>query len=113
MHELSLAEAMLDIIKEQAKQDDFTRVTNVVLEIGALSHVEADAMSFCFDAVVAGTLAEGSKLEIVGIPATGKCPQCQKISNIQNLYDPCTHCGEFGLALIDGDQLRIRHLEVE
>tara|TARA_R110001592_G_scaffold71444_2_gene218443 strand:- start:9389 stop:9730 length:342 start_codon:yes stop_codon:yes gene_type:complete len=113
MHELSLAEAMLDIIKDQAKQDDFTRVTKVVLEVGTLSHVEADAMSFCFDAVVAGTLVEGSSLQIVHISATGKCPQCHKISDIQNLYDPCTHCGKFGLELTDGDQLRIRHLEVE
>lgn len=113
MHELSLAEAMLDIVKEQSEQDDFTKVIRVVLEIGTLSHVEADAMRFCFDAVIAGTLAEGASLEIERIPASGECSQCQKISYIHNLYDPCPHCGEFGLVLIDGDQLRIKHLEVE
>ena len=113
MHELSLAEAMLDIIKDQAKQENFSKVTNVVLEIGTLSHVEADAMCFCFDAVVAETLAEGSRLEIERIPAKGKCLNCKKNSSMKTLYDPCEYCGEFGLELIEGNQLRIRHLEVQ
>mgnify|MGYP003635365178 CR=1 FL=1 len=113
MHELSLAEAMLDIIKEQAKQEGFTKVTKVVLEVGTLSHVEADAMIFCFEAIITDTLAEGSILEIKRIPAKGHCLHCRNLSPMQNLYDPCEYCGEFGLELIDGDQLRIKHLEVE
>jgi hydrogenase nickel incorporation protein HypA/HybF len=113
MHELSLAEAMLDIIKQQAEQEGFSKVTKVVLEIGELSHVEADAMSFCFDAVIAGSLAQGASLEIAGIPAKGSCLKCKKTSLMKNLYDPCEYCGEFGLELVAGDQLRIKHLEVE
>lgn len=112
MHELSLAEAMLDIIKEQAEHEHFTRVTGVILELGMLSHVEADAMTFCFEAVTADTLADGAILKIERIPAQGSCPQCKQLSPIENLYDPCVHCGEFGLALLSGDQLRIRQLEV-
>ena len=112
MHELSLAEAMLDIIKEQAEQEGFNNVTKVVLEIGALSHVEADAMAFCFDAVVDGSIAKHAVLEIHRTPAKAQCPKCQHINSIQNLYDACTQCGSFGLHVLEGDQLCIRHLEV-
>jgi hydrogenase nickel incorporation protein HypA/HybF len=113
MHELSLAEAMLDIIKEQAKQEGFSRVTKVVLEIGALSHVEADAMTFCFDAVVEDSVAKHAILEIQRTPAKAQCPECQHIDTIQNLYDACHQCGSFGLKVLEGDQLRILKLEVE
>ncbi len=113
MHELSLAEAMLDIIKDQAAQEGFHKVTKVVLEIGALSHVEADAMAFCFDAVVEDSLAKHATLDIQRTPAKAQCPECRHINRIQNLYDACTHCGSFGLIVLEGDHLRIRHLEVE
>ena len=112
MHELSLAESMLDIIKEQAKKEGFHKVTKVVLEIGELSHVEAEAMNFSFEAVVSNTIAEGSILEIERIPAKGVCLSCRKVSLIHHLYDPCDFCGAFGLELQEGDQLRIKHLEV-
>lgn len=112
MHELSLAESMLDIIKEHAQQEGYSKVTKVVLEIGELSHVEADAMSFCFEAVISNTLADGAILEIERIPAKGTCPNCEKISSLHNLYDPCAYCGEFGLELQEGDQLRIKNLVV-
>jgi len=112
MHELSLAEDMLDMIIQRSKDDDFERVTKVWLEIGKLSHVEAEAMEFCFDAVVAGSLVEGAVLEIITSEGMGKCLHCQEINCIEHLYDPCSHCGKFGLDIIQGDQVRIKSLEV-
>ena len=64
MHELSLAEGVLDLIEETARREGFSRVHGVWLEIGRQSAVEPEAMRFCFDAVVRGTLAEGARLEI-------------------------------------------------
>lgn len=113
MHELSLAEAMLDIIKEQAELERFNKVTSVILEIGALSHVEADAMLFCFDAVVEGSLAEGAILKIEHTSAKGQCSDCHKINTIENVYEACPYCGAFGLKILEGDEIRILKLEVE
>ena len=62
MHEMSLAEGMIQLIEEQSRQQDFSKVTLVHLDIGKLSNVEVEAMKFCFDAVVAGSLAEGARL---------------------------------------------------
>ncbi len=52
MHEISLLESVLDTLETQAEQQGFTQVKQVVLEIGALSCVEADALRFGFDAVM-------------------------------------------------------------
>lgn len=112
MHELSLAENMLELIQEQSQRDGFNKVTKVVLEIGKLSHVEADAMRFCFDAVVSNSIADGALLDIIHTPASAICPQCSSHSNPENLYDPCPSCGAFGLEVFEGDQVRIKSLEV-
>lgn len=112
MHELSLAENMLELIQEQAQTEGFSKVNKVILEIGELSHVEADAMRFCFDSVVSTTLADGALLEILSIPSKAQCPECSTISSPKNLYDPCPTCGSFGLDIIEGDQVRIKSLEV-
>lgn len=112
MHELSLAEDMLTMIQQRAETQQFKTVSKVWLEVGSLSHVEADAMSFCFDAVMAGTLAAGAQLEIIHIQAKGQCRQCLYTSVVEHLYDPCPQCGEFGVDIVQGDQVRIKSLAV-
>jgi len=112
MHELSLAEDMLDMIIQRSKEDGFERVSKVWLEVGKLSHVEAEAMEFCFDAVMAGSLVEGAVLEIIASEGMGQCLHCKTTSRIEYLYDPCTYCGKFGLDITQGDQVRIKSLEV-
>lgn len=112
MHELSLAESLRELIEEQALAEKFTKIEVVYLEVGQLSHVEADAMQFCFDSVMQGSLAEGAKLIISRPKGIGECLHCNKQSKIDHLYDPCTHCGEFGLKVIKGDQVKITSLKV-
>lgn len=107
-----MAEDMLALILERAQNDGFERVSGVSLEIGKLSHVEADAMKFCFDAVVANTIAEGAKLDIIRTEGLGKCRHCHEVSPLEQLYDPCPLCGQFGLEVTQGDQVRIKSLAV-
>ena len=57
MHEMSLAEGVLQIIEETARREGARRVKQVVLEIGRLSSVEASALAFCFDVVTRGSVA--------------------------------------------------------
>jgi len=71
MHEMSLAMGVLQIVEEAARAQRFRRVRSVLLEIGELSMVEAEAMRFCFDAVSRGTLAEGAVLNVVEVATTG------------------------------------------
>lgn len=112
MHELSLTEDLYQTIKEKAITDGFTRVNKVMLEVGELSHVQADAMQFCFESVMRGTIAAQAELEIVLVPGRGECTHCGTICALHHYYDPCSTCGAFGLRTIAGDRVRIRALEV-
>ncbi len=112
MHELSLAENLRELIEEQAASEGFDKVEIVKLEVGQLSHVDADAMLFCFDTVMKGSIAEGARLVISRPVGLGECRNCQAQSKITYLYAPCSHCGAFGLRILQGDQLRISSLKV-
>ncbi len=113
MHEMSLAENVLQIIEESARAQSFQRVRTVVLEIGALSAVEPDAMRFCFDAVMRGSLAEGAKLEIIETSGAGYCKVCAKTVFLQERYGLCPECDSAGVVITAGNEMRVKDLEVE
>ncbi|MDD2864874.1 MAG: hydrogenase maturation nickel metallochaperone HypA [Methylococcales bacterium] len=112
MHEMSLCEGMLEILQEQAKTQNYSTVKTVFLEIGKLSNVEPDAMRFAFPVVAKGSLAENATLEIIEVSGQAWCMQCEKNVVIEQRYDGCPFCESHQLQVIDGEQMRIKELEV-
>lgn len=113
MHEMALAESVLQIIEDNARVQDFLRVKAVWLEIGQLSSVEPEAMRFCFDAVTRGSLADGARLEIVVVDGGGQCLNCGQTVRIEAVYDACPVCGGYPVNPVSGTEMRIREIEVE
>jgi hydrogenase nickel incorporation protein HypA/HybF len=110
MHELSITQSLVEICLQNAEG---RRVTEVVVEIGALSGVVPDAVEFCFAACVQGTLLEGAALTIERIPGQGSCAGCSGAFPVHACFDPCPHCGGYGVAITAGEELRVKELEVE
>jgi hydrogenase nickel incorporation protein HypA/HybF len=109
MHELAIAEGVVAAVRERVPG---ARVTRVVLEVGALACVEPEALRFCFGACTRGTLADGAALEIVEIPARAACRSCGDRAVEVDPRIPLCACGSADLQLVDGDQLRVREVEV-
>jgi len=112
MHEISLLENFLEILQCSAREQGFTRVVKVSLEIGQLSCVSEDALQFGFAAVMQGTLAEHAVLEIHHVEGIGECQQCRQQVELQTLHDPCPACGSFQIAVLQGQEMKIRELQV-
>ncbi len=112
MHEMSLAEGVLQLIEDAARKQAFTKVATVWLEIGQLAGVEVEAMRFCFDAVSRGSLAEGAKLEIIATPGAGWCLQCSASVAMSELYGACPRCGDRQVRVTGGTEMRVKELEV-
>jgi len=113
MHEMSLAEGIRGIVEQAAADGGFAQVKSVVLEIGALSAVEVEALRFCFDAVMRDTVAAGATMEVIDVPGAGWCMQCSETVPIAALYDPCPKCGSYQVQATAGTEMRVRELEVE
>jgi hydrogenase nickel incorporation protein HypA/HybF len=113
MHEMSLTESLVQLIESERAKRGFARVHAVRLAIGALGHVEPDAMLFCFDAVARGTIAEGARLDIRMVPGEAWCLDCGKTVRVSERGARCPECGQGRLQVTGGDDLRLTELEVD
>lgn len=113
MHEMALAEGVLQIVEDTVRGEGDVRVKTVVLEIGELSHVMPEAMDFCFEAVVRGSVAEGARLEIHRAPGRAWCHTCATEVRVASLVDACPECGGFKLQVTGGEEMRVKEMEVE
>ena len=112
MHEMSLAEGVLQLIEDAAREQQFEKVTTVWLEIGQLSGVEVEAMSFCFDVVTRDSIADGARLEIIALPGAGWCMKCAMTVPMTEVFGECPECGGHQLQVTGGTEMRVKELEV-
>jgi hydrogenase nickel incorporation protein HypA/HybF len=112
MHEMALAEGVLQLIEDAARAQAFSRVSTIWLEIGQLSGVEAEAMRFCFDAVARGSLAEGARLEVIATPGSGWCAHCAASVVLTEVFGACPRCGRYQVRVTGGMEMRVKELEV-
>lgn len=110
MHEMSIAESVLGIVEETARREGLARVREVRLEIGRLAAVEVEALRFCFDAVVGGSVAEGARLAIDETPGTAWCFGCSATVPVEARGDPCPRCGDGRLQVNGGTEMRVKDL---
>ena len=108
MHELGITQEIVAVVTEHARG---AKVTRVVLEIGKLTAVLADAVEFCFDLCTEGTVAEGAKLEIRAVAGRARCRQCGSEMALDQPWG-CCPCGSSNLDRLAGDELRIKEIEV-
>lgn len=114
MHELSIAQAIVEGVCETAERERATKVLRVRLRVGQLSGVVVDSLRFCYEVAVAGTVMEGSQLEIVEVPLTVHCPTCDadRILGSIQLF-ACPVCGTPTGDIRQGRELEIESIEIE
>jgi len=112
MHEMSLMEALVDLVEEEARKHQAQRVSAIRVAVGALSHVDPDALRFCFDAVTHGSMCEGARFDMIEVPGTGWCLDCGKEVAISERFGHCPDCGQHRVQMTRGDDFRLLELEV-
>lgn len=112
MHEMALAEGILQIVEDTARANAASRVRSVLLEIGALSHVEPSALRFCLDAVTRGTVAEGARIDVLATAGRAWCLPCGESVVLARLGDACPRCGSYQLQVTQGEEMKVKEIEV-
>lgn len=112
MHETSLAENLLELIAEAARERSFERVLAVRVAVGELAGVEPEALRFCFGALCRDSPAEGATLRIDRVAGRAWCMDCSREVALPDRLAGCALCGGFGLRIKGGDELRLLDLEV-
>ncbi|MDR1529923.1 MAG: hydrogenase maturation nickel metallochaperone HypA [Burkholderiales bacterium] len=112
MHEMSLAKSMYEIIEETARKNNAKQVKSVQVELGVLSHAEPDALTFAFEVVTHGTIAEGARFDIIRLSGKAWCMVCARTVPLPKLGAPCPDCNGYQLAVTQGDEMRIASIEI-
>ena len=112
MHEMSIAQGVLEIVEDTARRNNSSKVRAVWLEIGALSTVVPDALRFCFDAVVRGTIVENATLHIETASGMAWCLPCGEEVPLAGVGDPCPRCGSYQLSITRGSDMRVKEIEI-
>ncbi len=68
MHELSIAETLVEMLAAEAARHRAEKILSVRIRLGRLSGIVSDALSFSFDVAAQGTIAEGARLQIDDAP---------------------------------------------
>lgn len=113
MHEMSLAGGILQVVEDAARREHFARVTRLVIEAGALSGVEVNALRFALEAVAPGTCLEGARVQIDEPPGQAWCMPCGTTVEIRSRLDDCPRCGGQQLQPTGGTELKVRELIVQ
>ena len=113
MHELSIANSILEAVLKERERLNGARVTRVGLRIGALAGVDPGALSFGFEVLVKNTDLEPLPLSIEWIPRRHECPHCKHAFAVADYQFACPACGAPETRCIGGDELELAYLEVE
>ncbi len=112
MHELSIAQALIEQIDAQARQHGAGAVGRVVVRIGVLSGVEPALLATAFPLAAAGGVAESAELVLEPLPARARCTSCGAEFDAPANRLVCPHCGEWRTELLAGDELILASLEL-
>ncbi len=112
MHEMALMESVIEIACDTARRNEAKAIRAIRLSVGALSHVDPEALRFCADAVSRGTLAEGARLDIDTVPGAGWCLDCEQIVPLTQRFGACPHCGRHRVQMTAGDEMTIKDMEI-
>jgi hydrogenase nickel incorporation protein HypA/HybF len=113
MHELSIAQNIINIVRAEMRRYDAKILKSVRLEIGAMSSVVSDSLSFCFDALISDTEFEGARLIIDIIPLHGICAGCDIEFEIKDYCFKCPFCMGRDITTVSGRELSIVEMEID
>jgi hydrogenase nickel incorporation protein HypA/HybF len=112
MHELGIAQNILEIVQQSVPEDQAESVRRIRIRVGQLSGVVPDSLEFCFQAIIGETKMQKAGLAIEQIPTTFQCKKCAFRFQVDDLEFLCPKCGSSDLEVISGKELEIVEIEL-
>lgn len=113
MHELAIAQGVLDIVRQSVPEELTPTVRSVRVRVGRLSGVVPESLAFCFGALVADTSLWLAKLNIEQVPTLGQCKDCAERFEIEDVAFICPTCRSTDIRLISGTEMHVVDVELE
>ena len=113
MHEMSIAQSMIEVIREEMLKAGASVLRSVRIEIGEMSGIVPDSLSFCFEVMTKETPLEGAGLYLDVAPLRARCRGCGETFDIEGYCFSCPSCDSGDIEVISGRDLKIVEIEVD
>jgi len=113
MHELAIAENLVNIVKDVAAGEKLSKVTKVTVCFGKMVQVVPDLFETAFRAAVADTVAGDAELDIEVLPLKIRCNTCNTVTGPEDYCFVCSTCGSSDIEIESGRELYVKSIEGE
>ena len=113
MHEMGIANSVIEAVRREVSRYPGTVASKVGVRIGELTAIDADALRFCFEAMLHDSDLAGLQLEIEFCRRRHRCSGCGTEFVVEGYDFQCPQCRSIQSECISGDQLELAYVEVE
>lgn len=114
MHELAIAQSIVEVVGTRAAECNATHVKSVRLKIGEASGVVTESLTFCFEMLASlDPPLAGARLLIDTAPHRARCRHCASEFSVTNFVAQCPTCKEWSSEIVSGTELQVLEMEVE
>ena len=107
MHEMSIAQSIIDIVKEEMIRHHVNTLHSIRVQIGRLSAIVPASLSFCFEIMTADTELEGAELLMEIVPLQATCMECNETFEVMDYTFICPHCKSKDIQTLAGQDLTV------
>lgn len=112
MHELSIAQEILFITRQNVPREELRNIRSINVKIGDMAGIVPDSLEFSYLAITSGTEMENSKLVIQRVPFVLNCNSCKKTSTNEIGIRICSHCGSADTEVLSGLEMQVVDIEL-
>ncbi len=112
MHELAIAEQIVQVVMTQVESHAIEHVTSVRIQVGEATGVVGDSLTFSFEMVASFTPElVGAKLLIDTVPYRAVCRHCHKEFPVKHFTVQCPTCETWEADVISGKEFKVLDME--
>jgi hydrogenase nickel incorporation protein HypA/HybF len=112
LHEMSIAQSLLDIVKSEASNHDINKVVRINIVAGELRGIVPAHLNYFFQFVSKDTIAEGAELNVQILPVKARCAPCNLIFEVEEYNYQCPRCKNNDVETVQGLELMVQDFEV-
>ncbi len=113
MHELSIADNIINAVKDASQSRGMTVVSKIGIRIGTLSSVDPEALTFGFDILKRDQGWDACALAIESVATGARCRKCNHEFEVADFVFVCPSCESSQCDLLRGQELEIAYFEGE
>lgn len=114
MHEFSVAQSLVEIVRDVAAKEGMQPVQVIHLRVGRLSCIDPEALAMAYELVTEKTPLETSRLDIQRVDPQAACGDCGRTFDFPEDFSArCPQCGSTDIRIVQGRELTVDSIEGE